>query len=141
MKKLLLFFAFAAFTTVSFSQSLIGSWQLVKQSTCIEENMPESDDDDHELLADMKSRDDKTPQVLRFKDNQNGDESTHILHTTKGSNKTNFLYKFDGTTLYILDKQSHTLVNTFNVESAPADSLILSNAARPCETKIFVKIK
>jgi hypothetical protein len=51
------------------------------------------------------------------------------------------LYKYTGDALYILDKRSQTIIETFTIEQLSADSLIISNSARACETKVFVKIQ
>jgi hypothetical protein len=123
------------------AQSLTGSWQLVKQSNCLEEHLSDEDDASDSLVQEVKSRSDKISKVVRFSDHQNGEESTKILNTRKGANAKHFLYKFDGANLYILDKRSRTLTDTYVVETFEGDKLILSNASRPCETMVFVRIK
>jgi hypothetical protein len=122
------------------AQSLIGKWQLTKQTTCIESDI-ETDEETEDLVNEMKSRDSASPQVINFKDNKSGEESTRILSRKKESNSKNFLYKFDGTTLYILDKKTQTISESYIVETLAGDSLIISNAARACDTKVFVRIK
>jgi hypothetical protein len=141
MKKHLFLILFAVLSYSGFSQSLIGSWQLVKQTSCIDTELADEDETVQGMIDDMKSRNDQTPQVLRFKDSKNGDESTKILNQKRSSNTRNFLYKFNGTSLYILDKKSQIIVDTFTVDVLQGDSLVISNAARPCETKVFVKLK
>jgi hypothetical protein len=42
--------------------------------------------------------------------------------------------------LLILDKKSQTISESYLVDKFTADSLIVSNASRPCDTKIFLKI-
>jgi hypothetical protein len=128
------------FTTTLFSQSLVGEWQLVKQSTCMEENMKPLADSTQRLVNDMKSRGGVTASTITFKDNQAGEESTRILNSRKNGYNKNFLYKFDGEMLMVLDKRSRTITDNYIVEKFSTDSLILANAARPCETKIFLKI-
>jgi hypothetical protein len=124
------------------AQSLIGNWQLVKQTTCLEDQLPQDTSaSTQDLLADMKSRNDRTPQVIRFTDNLNGEEDTKILNTRKNVNTKHFMYKVDGNTLYILDKKSRTIAETYNIDSWEGDNLILSNASRPCETRVLVRVK
>jgi hypothetical protein len=131
----------ATLTISGRSQSIIGHWQLVKESTCLEEQLPNDTSDTEDLVRDMKAMNDKTPQIIKFTDHQSGEESTKILNTRKNVNTKHFLYKIDGNNLYILDKKSRTLAETYSIDSLQGDTLILSNSARPCETKVFVRIK
>jgi hypothetical protein len=133
--------ALVLFTLSGKGQSLIGSWQLVRESTCLEEHLPEDTSDTQALARDMKAMNDKTPQVIKFTDHQSGEESTKILNTRRNVNTRHFLYKTDSNSLYILDKRSRTIAETYNIDSLQGDTLILSNFARPCETKVFVRIK
>jgi len=127
--------------TLGMSQTLVGSWQLVKQTNCVEDDEELSADGAEDVLSDMKSMAGPTPQVLRFKDNNTGDETTKIISRKKSYNSNSFLYKFNGSSIYFLDKKSQTIIEGFTVEKFAADSLIISNSARACETKIFVKLK
>jgi hypothetical protein len=128
------------FSASAFSQSIVGEWQLIKQSTCMEEKMKPVADSTQQLVNDMKSRGGATASTITFKDNQSGEESTRIINSRKSGYNKNFLYKFDGEMLMVLDKRSRTITDNYIVEKFSSDSLILANAARPCETKIFLKI-
>ncbi|HYF66559.1 MAG TPA: hypothetical protein VD884_00420 [Ohtaekwangia sp.] len=120
--------------------SIVGKWQLVKQTSCIEDEIS-MDEESEALISDMKTRGKRTSQIIEFKDNNNAEESTKIINQRKSYNSKGMLYKFDGTSLYMLDKRSRTIIETFVVEKFSSDSLILSNSARACETKVFIKIK
>jgi hypothetical protein len=89
----------------------------------------------------MKSMAGATPQVITFKEKLAGEESTRILNRKKSANSKNFLYKFNGEMLLILDKKSQTITDSYLVDKFSADSLIISNASRPCETRILLRIK
>jgi hypothetical protein len=121
------------------AQSIIGNWQLVKQGTCLEEHM--TADSSKGLVEEMKSMSPAGTQIVSFKEKQAGEESTRILNKRKGANNKNFLYRFDGEMLMILDKKSRTITNTYMVDKFSADSLVVSNVSRPCETKFFLRIK
>lgn len=123
------------------AQSIVGNWQLIKQTNCISEKIPASNDGTQDMIDEMKSMSAATPQVVKFKEKLNGEESTRILTRKKAANSKSFLYKFDGETLMILDKKSQTITDNFMVDKISSDSLIISNAARPCETRIFTRIK
>lgn len=123
------------------AQGIVGSWQLVKQSSCMDETAGLNEDSLSSLREDMHSRSGAHPQVVRFKKNSSGDESSRILNQRKSANAKKFLYKFNGDMLLILDKKSQTISDSYLVDKFSHDSLIVSNASRPCETKVFVKIK
>ncbi len=121
------------------SQSIVGTWQLVSQTTCLESEM-EEDEETNELLNNMKSQSRGTNSVIEFKDNNMGSESLKMIDKRKANKTSNFMYKVDGDVLYMLDKKSHLLIGSYDIERLTSDSLIFSNAARACETRIFVKI-
>jgi hypothetical protein len=130
-----------SFTFSASAQSIIGRWQLVKQSDCMESNLTATNDSAQRLVDDMKSMSSPTPQIVTFKEKSAGEESTRILSKKKTTNSKAFLYKFDGESLMVLDKKSQTITDNYLVEKFSTDSLIISNVSRPCETKIFLKLK
>jgi len=121
------------------AQNIVGAWQLVKQSSCLEEQASGNTEDMKELRKEMHAQA-SAGQVVTFKSNASGEESTRILNSSKSANQKKFLYKFNGEMLLILDKKSQTISDSYLVDKFTADSLIISNASRPCETRIFVKI-
>lgn len=139
MKTLILGLSLFVATHIAAGQSLIGKWQLTKQTSCIESEIDSTDEED--LVNDMKSHDSAKPQVIHFKDNKSGEESTRVLSRRKDTNSKGFLYRFDGTNLHILDKRSRTISESYIVEKLDGESLIISNASRACDTKVFVRIK
>src|SRR5688572_26681300 len=60
----------------SSGQSIIGQWQLVKQTRCIEDQMSAESDSIQALIEDMQSMGAPTPQTVRFKEKGSGEEST-----------------------------------------------------------------
>jgi hypothetical protein len=141
MKSLMFILLTCGLGTSLQAQSIIGNWQLIKDSNCQEETMTAANDSAQELVNDMKSMSSPSAQVVSFKEKQAGEESTRILNRKRGTNNKNFLYRFDGESLMILDKRSRTITENFIVDKFSTDSLVISNASRPCETKIFVRIK
>ncbi|MEO5980507.1 MAG: hypothetical protein ABIS36_24190 [Chryseolinea sp.] len=140
--KTLIFFALLIMAgEISYSQSIIGRWQLVKQSTCVEDELGKEDDDTQALIDDMKGMSGASLQVLELRDNRTGQESTRIISKKKSYNSKSFLYRYDDSGLYFLDKKSRTIIEGYTVERLEGDSLIISNAAKVCETKVFVRIK
>ena len=122
-------------------QSIVGRWQMVNQSNCAEDEMDAADAETQELINDMKAMSGQTPQVLEFKDNSTVHESTKIISRRKSYNSKSMMYRLTEDGLYFLDKKSRTIIESFTVEKLASDSLIISNSARVCETRIFVRIK
>ena len=141
MKTIILFSALYCLVIATKAQSIVGSWQLVRQSNCVEEELGAVNAETENLVADMKGMSGATPQVLILKEKNEGEENTKIITKKKSYNSKSFLYKFDGESLYFLDKKSRTIIETFSVEKLATDSLIISNTTRACETRIFVRIK
>jgi hypothetical protein len=124
------------------AQSIIGRWQLVKQSNCVESELDEEEDAGvKEMVEDMQGLSGAEPQILELKENNSGEESTKIINKKKSYNSKSFLYRYSNGSLYILDKKSRTIIDGFTVEKLEGDSLIISNVDRACDTKIFVRIK
>lgn len=125
---------------VTQGQSLIGKWQLQKKSTCLDGQL-KADSATQALLNEMKSQAKPAmAEVLEFKENGSGSETTSILSSRKTYNPKAFLYRYAGGTVYILDKKSHTLVEELIIDRLEGNELILSNSQRPCETSIWIRI-
>ncbi|SKC40435.1 DUF2147 domain-containing protein [Ohtaekwangia koreensis] len=139
----MLMFALCSIHGMGRAQSIVGKWQLVKQTSCLEDDVDASDDNTgmQEVADEMKSMSGAIPQVIQFKEKNMAEESTKIVSRRKSYNSKSFMYKFNSDALHFLDKKSHTILESFTVEKFSADSLIISNASRVCETKIFVRIK
>jgi hypothetical protein len=120
--------------------NIVGEWQLVKQSTCMQESANNEDETLESLRDDMHSRTSASPKTVSFRANASGEESTRILNSGRTANTKKFYYKFNGEMLLILDKKSQTITDSYLVDKFTADSLIIYNSSRPCETRVFVKI-
>jgi len=141
MKAITLLFLCISASVYSQSGSIVGHWQLVKQSNCVDDELGEEDTETQELIEDMKGMSGQTPQVLEFRDNNTVNESTKIISKRKSYNSKSMLYRVSEGGLYFLDKKSRTIIESFTIEKLASDSLIISNSARVCETKVFVRIK
>ena len=141
MKKFMIPVALVLLSTPLFSQTIVGTWQLMKQSNCMSDQLP-VDEEEEELLQDMSTMAQRDlPLTIEFKSNNTGSENLHTLNSKKESKYKSFLFKFDGDNLYMLDKKSQTISEAYTVDKLSADSLIYSNVSRPCETKVFVRLK
>lgn len=142
MKTFIFIMALTSGIMVCQAQSIVGRWQLSKQSNCVESELEEGEDASvKEMVEDMEGLSGAEPQIIEFKENNTASESTKIINKNKSYNSKSFLYRYNEGSLYILDKKSRTIIDGFTVEKLTNDSLIISNVARVCETKIFVRIQ
>jgi hypothetical protein len=139
--KISLMLALLLVCSFSRAQEIVGKWQLVKQSTCIEDELDANSPEEEEIISEMKSMSGAAPQTIEFKENNSAVENTKIIDRKKSYNSNAMMYKFTGDALHILDKKSRMIIDSFIVEQLSADSLIISNSERACETRVFVKIK
>ncbi len=139
--KFLMVVVLCTLSQITMAQSIVGRWQLVKHTSCVEDDVDMADTNSEELVSDMKNMSGPTPQILNLKDNNAGDESTRMISRRKSYNSKSFLYKYTGDAIYFLDKRSRTIIEGFSVEKISADSLIITNSSRACDTKIFIRLK
>lgn len=127
----------------TFGQTLVGKWQMMKRSDCLTEKVdnPNQSEDMDELMSDFNSLKSRTPEVIEFKDKMKGEQSTTILGKRKTTNDKTFMYRFDGTTLHLLDKKSSTILASYTVKELSDSKLILINANRSCEVSVFERIQ
>lgn len=123
------------------AQSLVGTWQLVRHTTCLEDEIGDEDEATGDLLEDIRSRESGTPSVIEFKSDNSGEESIRLLASKRSNKRNNFLYRYNEGKLYFLDKKSRLLVGSYDVDRLSADSLVFSDASRACETRIFVRLE
>lgn len=128
-------------SSLSYAQSILGTWQLVKETSCMENGLKPEPDSVSSLIMEMKEISSATPQIIKFKEKGVGEENTRILNRRKSANSRNFLYKMNGEILLILDKKSQTISESYAVDKISRDSLVISNSSRPCDIKFLVKIK
>src|SRR5690606_41379173 len=117
--------AFMSLPLRSAAQSLVGTWQLVRHNTCLEDEMDE-DAATSDLLEDIRSRSSGTPSVIEFKDDNSGEETIRLLDTRRSSKKNTFLYRFSEGKIYFLDKHSRLLLGVYDVVRLSADSIDVS---------------
>ena len=110
----------------AWAQSLVGKWQLMKQTSCIESELdnPNQSEDMDELMAEMNSRKNRTADVIQFKTNYKGEQSTSILGKRKDVNDKNFIYNLTDKQLDILDPKSKTIIQTYIIEEITVSEMI-----------------
>ena len=79
MKTFIFLMVFGFASLICQAQSIVGRWQLIKQSNCVESELGEEEAGVQEMVEDMKGLSGPGPQVLELKDNNTGEENTKII--------------------------------------------------------------
>ena len=132
---LLLSFAFC----LANSQSLVGTWQVTKQSNCLESEVSDTTKTNVELMNEFSSKSNRSPKVMTFRADNTGEEGIKTVDKKKVSNVKKFLYKYDGTTIYILDKKSRLITKSLIVNILTSDSLEYHSTGKNCEYVVLVR--
>lgn len=112
---------------------LLGSWQLARHMSC-DETQASTDNG-----KDAAVQEQTPPRVVTFEKKARAEESSPILNTQRPTRK--FHYRFTGEMLLILDKKTQTITDSYLVEKLTTDSLIVSSRQRPCDTRVFVRMR
>jgi hypothetical protein len=120
-------------------QSLVGTWQLTKQANCLESEVSDTSKTDATMMKDFSSKSNRSPKVLIFRADNTGEENIRTLEKRKPNQLKKFLYKFDGTTIYLLDKKSRLITGSLIVDTLTSDSLVYHAAGKACELVILVR--
>ncbi len=141
MKTSFFIFALLVSQTVC-AQTLVGKWQLMKQTSCIESELdnPNQAEDMDELMAELNSRKNRTADVIQFKSNYKGEQSTSILGKRKDVNDKNFIYNVTDKQLDIIDPKSKTIIQSYIIEEITVSEMVVADANRTCDKKYFKKL-
>ncbi len=120
-------------------QSLIGKWQVVKESHCLGDESEPASETEEELTEKMASLSGVTPKILQFNADNSGEQNWKSVEKKKSGVKEKFLYKVDDDTLYLLDKKSRLITDTYLIQLRSQHSLILINKSRTCERMELVR--
>ena len=79
---LMLSFAFC----LANGQSLVGTWQVIKQTNCLESEVSDTTKTDEELMKEFSSKSNRSPKVVIFKADNTGEEG---IKTDRKSTRLN----------------------------------------------------
>jgi ABC-type uncharacterized transport system permease subunit len=120
-------------------QSLVGTWQLSKQTNCLESEVSDTTKMDADVMREFSSKSNRSPKVMIFRADNTGEENIRTMNKKKVAQVKKFLYKFDGTTIYLLDKKSRLITGSLIVDELTSDSLVYHTAGKVCEQVILVR--
>lgn len=126
--------------TSAAAQSIVGTWQLVGEKTCLESQMTESSTE-QELKQSMSSERSSVARVIKFKNNGTGEEGIFTAGSRKGGSMNAFRYRVNGKEILLLDKKSGTILQTLVMDEFSSTALRVHISNKDCETKSFTRIK
>jgi len=122
------------------AQGITGTWQVVKDSQCMTDELGVSSETEEELLESMASMSGTTPKTIFFNTNGTGEENWRTRGKKKPSSKSQFLYRYSNGTIYFLDKKSRLITGTYIVEELTPTSLVFFNKDRSCERTELIRV-
>jgi hypothetical protein len=138
--KSVMVFAFWLQFGLSYSQPIVGTWQVAKQSNCMSDELGDPSDTEKEMLEAMSSKAGYTPMTIRFNADGSGEENWKVLGRKKSASREKFLYRHDDIFLYFLDRRSRIITDTFIVEELTPSTLVIFNKARNCERSELIRV-
>jgi hypothetical protein len=139
MKKLL-FVLMAVVSLKLQAQSVVGTWQLVEEQTCLQVQFEKSETE-KELEQSMGSSKNAVAKLIRFDKKETGEEGIFSQGNKKGTGMNSFRYNVIGNELRFLDKKSGIITQRFVIDELTESTLKVHNAMKDCEVKVFSRIK
>ena len=128
----------------SYAQTIVGTWQLSDEKTCLQSEFTESDtesDTEKELVKDMQVSSTSAARTLKFDKKGNGEEAILMAGKKKGTDVKSFKYKIAGKDLMLLDSKSGLMTQQWTIDELSQSTLKIHNSIKGCETKAFLRIK
>jgi hypothetical protein len=139
MKKLL--FVLMAVVSIQLqAQSVVGTWQLVEEQTCLQVQFEKSETE-KELEQSMGSSKNAVAKLIRFEKKGTGEEGIFSQGNKKGKGMNSFRYNVRGNELRFLDKKSGIITQRFVIDELTESTLKIHNAMKDCEVRFFSRVK
>jgi hypothetical protein len=139
MKKLL-FVLMAVVSLKLQAQSVVGTWQLVEEQTCLQVQFEKSETE-KELEQSMGSSKNAVAKLIRFDKKETGEEGIFSQGNKKGTGMNSFRYNVKGNELRFLDKKSGIISQRFVIDELTESTLKIHNAMKDCEVRFFSRVK
>jgi hypothetical protein len=139
MKKLL-FVLMAVISLQLQAQSVVGTWQLVEEQTCLQVQFEKSETE-KELEQSMGSSKNAVAKLIRFEKKGTGEEGIFSQGNKKGKGMNSFRYNVRGNELRFLDKKSGIITQRFVIDELTESTLKIHNAMKDCEVRILSRVK
>ena len=139
MKKLL-FVLMAVISLQLQAQSVVGTWQLVEEQTCLQVQFEKSETE-KELEQSMGGSKNSVAKLIRFEKKGTGEEGIFSQGNKKGAGMNSFRYNVKGNELRFLDKKSGIITQRFVIDESTESTLKIHNAMKDCEVRFFSRVK
>jgi len=134
---------FVLMAVISFhlqAQSVIGTWQLVDEQTCLQVQFEKSETE-KELEQPMGGSKNAVAKLIRFDKKETGEEGIFSQGNKKGTGMNSFRYNVIGNELRFLDKKSGIITQRFVIDELTESTLKIHNAMKDCEVRFFSRVK
>lgn len=138
--KLLLVIGLTMLVVATQAQQLTGTWQVVKETNCQENELGEPTETEQEMLETMSALSGGLPKTVRFNEDATGEENWRTHGKRKPASKQKFLYRYTQGAIYFLDRKTRLITDTYIVESLTSAELIMFNKDRTCERVELVRV-
>lgn len=140
MKRIFILIFSCSFSQLQ-SQAIVGTWQITRQTNCLEQEVSDTTRIDEKMLNDFSSRSTYATKVITFKTDNSGEEILRNPGKKRASTVKKFHYKAAGEHIYFLDKKSHLIVSGVTIETLTSDSLVYYTAGKECEKTFLIRAK
>lgn len=136
----IMFIALMGWLSTATAQSIVGTWQLMEEKPCIEQQIEESDTE-KELLKGFGSSSSSVARIIRFDPKGKGEEGIFKSGKRKGGDMEAFRYQLSGDELQFLDKKSGIIKERFVVDELTSVTLKFHRVGRDCEVRSLRRVK
>ncbi len=127
-------------TCISKGQSIVGTWQLTEEKTCLGANIPLSETE-KELMPGMGASGATVARTIKFDKKGAGEDGIFSAGRKKASDRSPFKYKVNGKELFLLDVKSGMMTESLMIDTLTQSMLKVHNSKKDCERKVFIRIK
>jgi translation initiation factor 6 (eIF-6) len=125
----------------TYSQGLIGTWQMTEEKTCFTTQFEKSDTEKELEQSMSKGSKAAVAKIIKFDKKGTGTEGIFSTGKKKGTGMTSFKYSVKDRELQLLDAKSGIITQRFIIDEVTESSLKIHDAAKDCEVKIFSRVK
>lgn len=122
-------------------QSLVGKWQVINQTNCLEKELPNSTGSDDTFLKEFSTQSGLSPVMMHFGKDGSVKRIIKIIGEKKPAETQEYKFSVDGTTIHLSDKKSKTILRIYTIETLTNDSLVYVVLGRECEKTTLVRMK
>ncbi|HRW99734.1 MAG TPA: lipocalin family protein [Cyclobacteriaceae bacterium] len=129
-----------AFLGVGQAQSIVGTWQMTEEKSCLTSQFEESDTE-KELLQSFGSSSSAVAKIIKFDPKGKGEEGIFKTGKRRSGDLESFRYQLSGDELQFLDKKSGIIKERFVIDELSSITLRFHSVGKECEERTFTRVK